>query len=112
MGRHAVGAMAMEVNRSRGAVVRPEDAAELLPGLDARRRLHRGLTIDQPVARPLVVPLQVRMGRVLLDCQPEVPLADGDDLGEALLLDRPDEPLGVGAEVGAPRGWPAPPPKT
>jgi hypothetical protein len=55
---------------SGSAVVRPEDSAEPLPELDARRRLHRGLAVDQPIAQPLVVPLQVIVGRVLLDRQP------------------------------------------
>lgn len=85
-------------------MVRAEDAAEPLPGLDGDRRLGLSLPVDQPVAQSLVVPLQVVVGGVLLDRQPQVPLADGDNLREALLLDRPDKPLGVGVEVGAPRG--------
>jgi hypothetical protein len=90
--------------RARGAVVRTEDAAEPFPRLDCAHRLGLGMAVDQPIAQPLVVPLQVVVGRVLRDRQPQVPFADRHDPGQALLLDRPDEPLGVGVEVGALRG--------
>ena len=53
-----------------------------------------------------MVAIQVIMRGVFVDGVPQVPLADRDDLRQALLLDRPDEPLGVGVEVGAPRGCP------
>lgn len=49
-GRLGTGAMSMGINRSRGAVVRPQQPAEALPALDAIRRLGSGLAIDQPVA--------------------------------------------------------------
>lgn len=44
------------------------------------------------------------MSSVLLDGVPEMPLADRDDLGEALFLDRPHEPLSVRVQVRT-AGW-------
>ena len=44
--------------------------------MDGRRL---GLTVNQPIAQPLVVPLRVTVGRVRLDSEPQVPLADLGD---------------------------------
>lgn len=45
--------------RQRGAVVRPEDSAEPLPGLDGEHRLGLGLAVDQPVPEALMIAIQV-----------------------------------------------------
>lgn len=92
------------MSRSRGGMIRPKDAAEPLAAFDLPGRCGRGVAVDQAVAQPLVVALQVIMGRVFVDGVPEVPLADGDDLGEAFFFDGPHESLGVRIEVRT-AGW-------
>ena len=48
--------------------------------------------------------LQLVVLDVLLDDVPNVPLAEQDHLVQALVLDGPDEALGVGVQVGAALG--------
>lgn len=55
------------MSRSGRSVVRPEDAAKAVAAFDAPGGLRLGVAVDQPVAEPLVIALQVVMGRVLLD---------------------------------------------
>ena len=48
----------------------------------------------------LVVSLTMVMLDVLVDDETQMPLAERDDTMEALLFDRPYEPLGIGVEFG------------
>ena len=58
------------------------------------------------VVEPLVISLTLIMLDVLVNDEPQMPLAERDDTMEALLFDRPDEPLGIGVEIRALRRQP------
>jgi len=59
--------------------------------------------LNQPVVDPLVVPLPVIMSGVLTSRFPKRPFPEEDHPVEAFILDRSDEPLGVGVQVGRTR---------
>jgi hypothetical protein len=54
---------------------------------------------DQPVAEPLLVPLPVVVRRELVERTDEAPFAEQDQSVQALLTNRPHEPLRVGVGV-------------
>ena len=58
------------------------------------------------VVESLVVSLTMVVLDVLVDDEVHMPLAERDDTMEALLFDRPDEPLGRGVEIRAFRWQP------
>ncbi len=90
---------------SRGvSLVEGEHATEPFASADAadgRGRIAGGEGDD--VAQALVVALGVVVLHELAHDGAQMTLAEGDDVPEALVLDRPNEPLGVGVEVRAPR---------
>jgi hypothetical protein len=61
-------------------VIRAEDAAESLPRFNLHHRFRFGFAIDESIAQSLVIAFQVIVLGELLDCQPQVPLIDGDGL--------------------------------
>ena len=62
--------------------------------------------MQELVVESLVVSLTLIMLDVLVNDEPQMPLAKRDDTMEALLVDRPDEPLGRGVEIRALRRQP------
>ncbi len=68
---------------------------------DGRGRIAGGEGDD--VAQALVVALGVVVLHELAHDGAQMTFAEGNDVPEALLLDRPNKPLGVGVEVRAPR---------
>ena len=56
--------------------------------------------IDQPIIDPLMVPLPMIVSGILASGLPQRPFAEEDHSIETLILDRPDESLGVGVQVG------------
>ena len=62
--------------------------------------------MQELVVESLVVSLTMVMLDVLVDDEAQMPLAERDDTMEALLFDRPDEPLGIGVEIRALRRQP------
>ena len=80
-------------------MVRAEESSESLATLNAIHRLGLGRSIDQPIAESLMVAIQVVVRDIFVDGVPQVQLADGDDLREALLFDRTHESLRVRVEI-------------
>jgi len=66
------------------------------PALASPRRT----PIDQPILESLVIPLAMVVIDKLLECPSEMVLAQGHHPIEALVLDRPHEPLGVRVRIG------------
>ena len=62
--------------------------------------------MQELVVESLVVSLTMVVLDVLVDEEAQMPLAERDDTMEALLFDRPDEPLGRGVEIRAFRRQP------
>ena len=62
--------------------------------------------MQELVVESLVVSLTMVVLDVLVDDEAQMPLAERDDTMEALLFDRPDEPLGIGVEIRAFRWQP------
>ena len=62
--------------------------------------------MQELVVESLVVSLTMVMLDVLVDDEAQMPFAERDDTMEALLFDRPDEPLGIGVEIRAVRRQP------
>ena len=62
--------------------------------------------MQELVVESLVVSLTMVVLDVLVDEEAQMPLAERDDTMEALLFDRPDEPLGIGVEIRAFRRQP------
>ena len=62
--------------------------------------------MQELVVESLVVSLTMVMLDVLVNDEAQMPLAERDDTMEALLFDRPDEPLGIGVEIRALRRQP------
>ena len=60
--------------------------------------------MQELVVESLMVSLAMVMLDVLVDDEAQMTLAEWDDSIETLLLDRPDEPLGIGIEIGTLRG--------
>jgi hypothetical protein len=60
--------------------------------------------LAQPVVDALMIPLPVVMSGVLAGCLPQRPFTEEDHLVVTLILDRPDEPLGIRVQVGRPVG--------
>ena len=63
--------------------------------------------MQELVVESLVVSLTMVVLAVLVDAEASMPLAERDDTMEALLFDRPDEPLGIGVEFRALRWQPS-----
>ena len=59
---------------------------------------------QQDVALPLMIPLGMEMFDILAQGSPQGALAKEDQLGQALLLHRPDPALRIGIQVRAARG--------
>ena len=55
--------------------------------------------MQELVVESLVVSLTMVVLDVLVDDEAQMPLAERDDTMEALLFDRPYEPLGIGLEI-------------
>ena len=62
--------------------------------------------MQELVVESLVVSLAMVVFYVLVDETPQMPLAERDHACETLLFDRPDEPLGIGVEIGTFRRQP------
>ena len=60
------------------------------------------VSLQELVVESLVVSLTMVMLDVLVDDEAQMPFAERDDTMEALLFDRPDEPLGIGVETRRP----------
>ena len=63
------------------------------------RASRRWRSLQELVVESLVVSLTMVMLDVLVNDEAQMPLAERDDAMEALLFDRPDEPLGIGVEI-------------
>ena len=62
--------------------------------------------MQELVVESLVVSLAMVVFSVLVDETTQMPLAERDHACETLLCDRPDEPLGIGVEIGTLRRQP------
>ena len=62
--------------------------------------------MQELVVESLVVSLAMVVFSVLVDETTQMPLAERDHACETLLFDRPDEPLGIGVEIGTLRRQP------
>ena len=62
--------------------------------------------MQELVIESLVVSLAMGVFSVLVDETTQMPLAERDHACETLLFDRPDEPLGIGVEIGTLRRQP------
>ena len=62
--------------------------------------------MQELVVESLVVSLAMVVFYVLVDETTQMPLAERDHACETLLVDRPDEPLGIGVEIGTLRRQP------
>ncbi len=62
--------MLNQISRSRGAVERPQEAAQPLAAFDPMDGLRLGCTVDQPVAKALMISIQVVAGSELVDGVP------------------------------------------
>ncbi len=82
----------------------PAESLEALDRADCRCRTITGL--DQPIVDPLVIPLPVIMSGILASGFPKRPFSEEDHPMETFVLDRPNEPLGIGVQVGRTRGQP------
>ncbi len=83
------------------AAIEAQHPAEPLEALDwSDRRFVAAIRLDQSVVEPLVIPLRVVMSGEISGRLLERPLAEEDHSVEALILDRSDEPLGVGVGLG------------
>ena len=60
--------------------------------------------LDQLIVDPLVISLPVMMRGVLTSRLPKRPFSKEDHPVEALILDGPDEPLGMGVQIRRPGG--------
>jgi len=84
-----------------GAVVETQHPAEPLDAFyRASGRFREAIGLDQPILESLVIPLPVIMSGVLASRLPKRAFPEEDHPTEALILDRPDEPLGVGIGLG------------
>jgi len=117
--RHDVGALLREIRAldtpvvfhfsiapdSRGAsLVEREHATQPFASADAaegRGRIPGGEGDD--VAQPLVVALGVVVLHELVHDGAQMTFAEGNDVPEALGLDRPNKPFGIGVQIRAPR---------
>ncbi len=84
-------------------MVEAQHSAEPLDALDnTESRFVTTSRLDQPIIDPLVIPLPVIMSGVLASRFPKRPFSEEDHPVEALVLDRSDETLRVGVQVGRP----------
>ena len=82
-------------------MVEAQHPAEPLGAFDgARCRFGTVRRLDQPIVDPLMIPLPMIMSGVLANGLSQRPFAEEDHSIETLILDRPDESLGVGVQVG------------
>ena len=87
-----------------GAIVESQQSAESFHAPD---RADIGTVwlggLDQSVVESLMIPLRVIVSGVFQGCFAKRPFAEEKHSTETLVLDRPDEPLGIGVQVG--RAW-------
>ena len=82
-------------------MVEIEPSAQTLPPLHVGGQAHRRWrSLQELVVESLVVSLAMVVVYVLAHEETQVPFAEGDDATETLLLNRADEPLGIGVEIG------------
>ena len=87
-----------------GAAIEAKHPAESLHAFDCGGGQPFAVSwLDQSVVEPLVIPLAVIMSRKLPSRLPKRPLPEEDHPIETFILDRPDESLGVGVQVGRAR---------
>ena len=67
---------------------------------DARWGFGANGRLDQPIIDPLMIPLPVIVSGVLASGLSQRSFAEKDHSIKTLILDRPDEPLRVGVQVG------------
>jgi hypothetical protein len=84
-------------------VVEAQDTTEPLSACDGAAVVSRCSTLNEATTQTLVKPVGVIVGGVLGDQVSEVSLAKDEKLVQGLVLDGPDEALGMGIEVGAAR---------
>jgi hypothetical protein len=83
-----------------GSVVETKHSTEPSNALDwADSRIIAVIRLDQTVVEPLVIPLGVVMSGEFSSGFPKRAFSEEDHSVEALILDRSDEPLGVGVQV-------------
>ncbi len=82
-------------------MVETEHSSEPLGAFDdARKGFGANGRLDQPIVDPLMIPLPVIVRGVLASGLSQRPFAEEHHPIETLILDRPDEALGVGVQVG------------
>ena len=82
-------------------MIETKHPAEPLGTLDgARCGFGVVIRLDQPVIDPLMIPLPVIVSGVLASGLSQRPFAEEDHSIETFILDRPDESLSVGVQVG------------
>ena len=82
-------------------MVEIEQSAQTLPPLNVGGQAHRRWrSWPELVVESLVVSLAMVVVDVLAHEETHVPVAEGDDATETLLLNRADEPLGISVEIG------------
>ena len=84
-------------------VITQEPAQPLATSNRSRVTNIRILWEQQDVALSLVIPLDMEMFDIFVQRSPQGALADQNDLGQALLLHRPDPALRIGIQVRAAR---------
>ena len=87
-----------------GAMVEAQHPAGALGAFDdARWGFGANGRLDQPIIDSLMIPLPVIVSGVLASRLSQRPLAEEDHSIETLILDRPNEPLGVRVQIGRTR---------
>ncbi len=83
-------------------MIETQQPAEALEAIDCTEvRVEAVIGLDQLIVESLVIPLCVVMSGELSGRFPKRSLSKEDHPTETLVLDRPDEPLGVRVQVGA-----------
>jgi len=94
-----------QIDLRSGSMVEAQHSAESLYALDGvRHRFGTIIGLDQSIIEPLMIPLPVIVGGVLASGLSQRSFAEEDHPIETLILDRPDESLGVGVQVGRTAG--------
>jgi hypothetical protein len=84
-----------------GAMIETKHSTKPLGAFDgARRRFDAVTRLDQPIIDPLMIPLPMIVSGVLASGLSQRPFAEEDHSIETFILDRPDESLSVGVQVG------------
>ena len=89
-------------NRLRGGMaIEAKRPSESLNAFDfAAGQRFAAIRLDQSIVEPLVIPLRVVMSGELPCRLPKRPFPEEDHPIKTLILDRPDEPFGVGVGLG------------